>query len=133
MESISPEVFMVREAPKWVRMGLSWINPNGDLIEQPILPPDSCKAERDWWLALRCWYNEKAPFVTADEVNQAYKALRFKEARCKHCKPVSYTDFRIWKRLASKRKPLDVKPKGKKKLNRYTRKMYYVEPDWDQD
>ena len=133
MDSISPEVFKVREAPKWIRTGSTWINPNGDLIEQTILPPDTCKTERDWWWALRCWYIEKAPFISADDVSKAYKAFRFKEARCEHCKPVSYTDFLIWKRLGSKRKLLEVKPKGKKKLNKYTRKMYYIEVYWEQD
>jgi len=133
MESITPKVIKLSEFPNWISRGSTWINHNGFLVDMANLPPETCKIETDWWRALRCWYEEKAPFVSEDEVKKAYLAMKDKQACCEYCKLSRFSNFFSMKRVAAKRKRRAAMPERKKKLNKYTRKMYFVEVDWDKD
>ena len=133
MESITPVVIKLSDFPKWVSRGSTWINQNGFLIDMANLPPDTCKTEREWWLALRSWYDGKASFLSAEDVDKAYIAYQLKEKDCEYCKRRRFFGFSRMKRMAADRKRRAAMPERWKKLNTYTRKMYYIEVDWDQD
>ncbi len=79
MESITPEVSKLSEFPKWVSRGSTWITHNGFQFDMANLPPDTCKIERDWLQALRCWYSEKVEFISEEDVKNAYNAFKTKK------------------------------------------------------
>ena len=119
--------------PKWIARGSTWINQNGFLIDMANLPPFTCRKECDWWLALRSWYDAHAAFLTEDEVNKAHDAWQLKEKSCEYCKRRRWFGFSRMKKLANDRKRRASMPEKWKKLNKFTRKMYYIEVDWDLD
>ena len=81
MESITPEVIKFNSFPKWISRGSTLIIQQGVQVDMANLPPDTCKIERAWLQALRCWYNEKVDFVSEEDVNNAY--ITFKKKRKK--------------------------------------------------
>ncbi len=135
MESITPERSNFNDFPKWVSKGSTWINQNGLLIDLANLPPDTCKAENEWFHAIIEWYAEKAPFVSKEDIVKADLEWELKEKGCEYCKRRHFRGFSRMKNLAAERKRRASMPKHKKKLNKYTRKMYFVEADvdWDKD
>ncbi len=133
MDSITPEVIKLSDFPKWVSPGSTWINQNGFLIDMANLPTDTCKIECDWWRALRSCFDADAPFVSEEEVKQAYLAWQVKEKSCEYCKRRRFVGFTRMKRLAADRKRRASMPEQWKRLNKYTRKLYFIEVDWDQD
>ncbi len=133
MEPITPEVIKLCEVSKWVSRGSTLVNHNGDQVDMANLPPDTCKIERDWLQAMRCWYNEKVEFVSEEDVKNAYNAFKNKEKSCEYCKRCRFFSFFKLKRVADFRKRRAAMPERKKKLNKYTRKMYIVDVDWDKD
>ena len=133
MEAITPKAIKLYEFPKWVSRGSTWIKHNGFEFDMTNLPPDTCKIETDWWWALRCWNEQKAPFVSEDEVKKAYLAMKEKRACCEYSKRCRFFNFFAMKRVADFRKRRAAMPETKRKLDKYSGKMEFVEVDWDQD
>ena len=114
-------------------MDFEGITQQGVQVEIAKLPPDTCKIERAWLQALRGWYNEKVDFVSVDDVNNANIAFKNKEKSCEYCKRCRFFNFFAMKRVADFRKRRAAMPEKKRKLNKYSHKMQFVEVDWDQD
>ena len=133
MEASTSKIITRCNSAKWVSRGSTWIIQDGFRFDMANLPPDTCKIERDWWIALRSWFDAHAPFVSEEEVNQAHVAWQLKEKSCEYCKRRRFFGFRRMKKLAADRKRRASMPERWKKLNKFTGKMYYIEVDWDQD
>ena len=133
MESITPQIIKLSDFPKWVARGSTWINQNGFLIDMANLPPDICKTEREWWNNLRCSVMDRCQIVTQEDVDKAYLVWQQKEKSCEYCKRRRFLGFSRMKRQAADRKRRAAMPEKRKKLKKFTRKMYYIEVDWDQD
>ena len=133
METSTSEVIKFNSFPKWISRGSTLITQQGVQVDMANLPPDTCKIERDWLQALRCWYSEKVEFVSEEDVKNAYNAFKNKEKSCEYCKRCRFFNFFKLKRVADFRKRRAAMPECKKKLNKFTRKMYYVDVDWDKD
>ena len=133
MEAITPEAIKIYVFPKWVSRGSTWVTHNGFQFDMTNLPPDTCKIERDWLRAVRGWYNEKVDFVSEEDVNIANNAFKNKEKSCEYCKHCRFFNFFTMKRVADFRKRRAAMPENKRKLNKYSHKMQFVEVDWDQD
>ncbi len=133
MNSITGEVIKLSDFPKWVTRGSTWIDQNGFLIDMANLPPDTCKTEGEWWNGLRCMVMDGATFIQPEEVNKAYAVYQEKEKTCEYCKRRRFLGFSRMKRLAADRKRRASMPERWKRLNKYTRKLYFIEVDWDQD
>ena len=133
METSTSEVIKFNSFPKWISKGSTLITQQGVQVDMANLPPDTCKIERAWLQALRCWYNEKVDFVSEEDVNNANIAFKNKEKSCEYCNRCRFFKFFAMKRVADFRKRRAAMPETKKKLNKYSRKMQFVEVDWDQD
>ncbi len=133
MESITPEVIKFNSFPKWISRGSTLITQQGVQVDMANLPPDTCKIERAWLQALRSWSEQKVDFVSKEDVNNADMAFKSKNKSCEYCKRCRFSDFFRMKRFADFRKRRAAMPEKKRRFNKYTRKMEFLEVDWDQD
>ena len=76
---------------------------------------------------------DRCPIVRQEDVDKAYLEWQQKEKGCEYCKRRRFLGFCRMKRQAADRKRRAAMPEKKKKLNKFTRKMYYLEVDWEQD
>ena len=133
MNSITPEVIKFNSFPRWISRGSTLITQQGVQVDMANLPPDTCKIERAWMQALRSWSEQKVDFISEEDVNNATIAFKSKEKSCEYCKRRRFVGFTRLKRLAADRKRRASMPEQWKRLNKYTRKLYFIEVDWDQD
>ena len=133
MEPITPDVIKFNSFPKWISRGSTLINQQGVQVDMANLPPDTCKIERAWLVAVRSWSDQKVDFVSEEDVTNAYNAFKNKQKSCEYCKRCRFFDFFRMKRFADFRKRRAAMPEKKRRLNKFTRKMEFLEVDWDQD
>ena len=119
---------------RWIKRGSTIVRFNGIELDMAKVPPCVCEAEHAWHFALRWWREvEGQDFVTDDDLYDALLAWRFQRATCEHCLLPKFVGWNKYYNLAQARKRRASNPKGKRKLNKRSRKMYYVETDWEKD
>ena len=133
MESITRAIIRLDDFPKWISRGSTWINQNGCMIDMANLPPCTCQVEFEWYRALKRLVYEGAEFVADEEINDAWIEWQVKEQSCEYCKRRRFQGFSGMKRLAADRKRRATMSERKRRLNKTSRKMEYVETDWDKD
>ena len=119
---------------RWINQRSTNVRFDGKEIDMAKVPPCVCEPVYAWYKALQLWrFLDGYDFVSDDELYDAFIALRFRSASCEQCLLPKFPGWYKFYNLAQGRKRRASMPKLKRKLNKRTRKMDIVDPEWDKD